>query len=214
MSIKEYTTIKGEANSLLIINKSKFAGYAKNVDKVEEAKDILVRVRKDNPDANHNCYAYIIGKNKEFMKYSDDGEPGGTAGVPMLEVLKKSGLTDILVVSTRYFGGVKLGAGGLVRAYSSSASETLKEAEKERFMPCEIFRQAIEYDVWAKIKPKVKSAGAIIFKQDYLEKVYLEIGLTQESKDSVFSIIKEALRADDVLEYLKTDYVIVDKDGE
>lgn len=211
---KSYKTIKGEAKSLLIVNKSKFIGHAVNINKMDDVNDILKRIKKKYSDANHNCFAYIIGKNSEHMKYSDDGEPSGTAGVPMLEVLKKSGLTDILVISTRYFGGIKLGAGGLVRAYSSSVSETLKNAEKQKFVPCEIFNQAVDYDIWAKIEPKVIKMGAIIFKQDYLEKVYLEIGLIKEVKEKVFNIFKQALKSDRILEYMKTDYVESNADGE
>ena len=113
----------------IIINKSEFITHLCRVNSVEEVNDILAATRKKYYDATHNCYAYIIGKNAEIQKSSDDGEPQKTAGMPMLDVLKKNNLTNILAITTRYFGGILLGAGGLVRAYSSSVSECLKKAE-------------------------------------------------------------------------------------
>ena len=110
----------------LIITKSEFITHIYRVDSVLEAEIILEDVRKKYWDATHNCYAYVIGENGEIQKCSDDGEPSKTAGAPMLDVLKKQGITNILAIVTRYFGGTLLGAGGLVRAYSQSVSECLK----------------------------------------------------------------------------------------
>ncbi len=212
MNKKAYTTIDGQAESLLVIHKSRFIGFAVNVATAEEANETLERIRKQYWDATHNCYAYVIGHENPLEKASDDGEPGGTAGVPMLEVLKKNGLTDILVVSTRYFGGVKLGAGGLTRAYAASVSETLGQANIVRWEPCEIFRQNVEYDIWARIEPKLAAAGAMILEQAYLDTVHLKIGLLEENKPSVIALLKEALKTDDVLEYMATDYAKVKRD--
>lgn len=209
MNKEAYTTIGGQAESLLVIHKSKFLGLMVNVKSVDAANAVLERVRKQYWDASHNCFAYIIGHENPEQKASDDGEPGGTAGVPMLEVLKKNELTDVLVIVTRYFGGVKLGAGGLVRAYSSSVSETLKRAKIVQYEPCEIYRQNVEYDIWAKIEPKLVSAGALILKQEYLERVHLEIGLREADKPGVFALLREALKSEDVLTYITTDYVAV-----
>nr|MCR5231944.1 YigZ family protein [Acholeplasmatales bacterium] len=94
----------------------------------DEINQILIDIRKKHYDAKHNCYAYILGDNQEIQKASDDGEPQKTAGFPMLDVLKKNNLTNILAITTRYFGGILLGSGGLIRAYSSSVSEALKKA--------------------------------------------------------------------------------------
>ena len=114
--------------SEIVINKSEFINFLIPVKSVEDVKENLDYLRKEHPNANHHCYAYIIGKNQEVQKYSDDGEPSKTAGMPMIEVLKKHDLTNVLTVSIRYFGGIKLGAGGLVRAYTKSVSEAIKEA--------------------------------------------------------------------------------------
>lgn len=112
----------------IIINKSEFITHLYRVESTLEVDNILANVRKKYYDATHNCYAYIIGDNQEIQKASDDGEPQKTAGAPMLDVLKKKNMTNILAVTTRYFGGILLGAGGLVRAYSESVSEALKLA--------------------------------------------------------------------------------------
>ena len=110
----------------IIINKSEFITHLYRVESTQEVDSILASVRKKYYDATHNCYAYIIGDNGEIQKASDDGEPQKTAGAPMLDVLKKKNMTNILAITTRYFGGILLGAGGLVRAYSDSVSEALK----------------------------------------------------------------------------------------
>ena len=105
-----------------VINKSRFLAYCKNVDDVSQATDFLTQIKKKHYDATHNCYAYVVG---DFVKFSDDGEPGGTAGKPILNAIQQKGFTDTIVVVTRYFGGVKLGAGGLVRAYGGAANDIL-----------------------------------------------------------------------------------------
>ncbi|MBR6072657.1 MAG: YigZ family protein [Acholeplasmatales bacterium] len=112
----------------IIINKSEFITHLYRVNTVDEVDNILSQVRKKYYDATHNCYAYIIGDNQDIQKASDDGEPQKTAGAPMLDVLKKKNMTNILAITTRYFGGILLGAGGLVRAYSESVAEALKLA--------------------------------------------------------------------------------------
>lgn len=112
MNNENYLSIHEDAVTSFIVNKSEFIGYAFYVESIEEADKKLAEIREKHKDATHNCYAYIIGRDRLIQKYSDDGEPSGTAGIPMLEVLKKMGITNILVIATRYFGGVLLGAGG------------------------------------------------------------------------------------------------------
>jgi len=120
--------IQNSYENTIIIQKSEFICRLYRVESVEMVDSILETVRKKHYDATHNCYAYIIGDNQEIQKCSDDGEPSKTAGAPMMDVLKKNNMTNILAIVTRYFGGILLGAGGLVRAYSSSVSECLKKA--------------------------------------------------------------------------------------
>ena len=121
-------TIDKEYSFELNIKKSRFIGYLFSIKNQNDAIEKIKDIRKKHYDATHNCYAYIIGDNQEIQKCSDDGEPQKTAGAPMMDALKKNDVTNILAITTRYFGGIMLGAGGLVRAYSSSVSEALKKA--------------------------------------------------------------------------------------
>ncbi|MBU5225706.1 YigZ family protein [Clostridium senegalense] len=147
-----YFTIKDEAKAEFDERKSVFIGYAKRVTTEDEAKEFVSKIKGMHKQATHNCSAYIVGENKNIQRYSDDGEPQGTAGIPMLEVLKKNDLTDVAVVVTRYFGGILLGAGGLVRAYSKGAAEAIKEAGiVEKVKGFEI-RVILEYDLLGKIQ--------------------------------------------------------------
>ena len=122
------STVEGTTVHELVIKKSRFIARATHVESVDEADAVVAAVRKELWDARHSCVALVVGQRADRQRSSDDGEPSGTAGVPMLEVLRHRGLTDVVVVVTRYFGGVLLGAGGLVRAYSSSVSEVLDRA--------------------------------------------------------------------------------------
>jgi len=121
-------TIKDSFTNKLIVSKSIFITSIFSVDTVDEANIIIKEIKKKYYDANHNCYAYILGSEQNIQKASDDGEPSKTAGFPMLNVLKKRGMSNILAITTRYFGGVKLGAGGLIRVYGTSVSEVLEKA--------------------------------------------------------------------------------------
>ena len=111
----------------IVIEKSRFITRIFRVNDIDMVNSILEEIRKKHYDATHNCYAYILGDNQEIQKCSDDGEPQKTAGFPMMDVLKKNNLTNVLVIVTRYFGGILLGAGGLVRAYSDSVAQVLKK---------------------------------------------------------------------------------------
>ena len=121
-------TIAQNTTHELIIDKSRFLCHLKKVETEAEAQEFIKALKKEYWDANHNCSAYIIGENMDSQRSSDDGEPSGTAGIPMLEVLKKRELHNLVAVVTRYFGGIKLGAGGLIRAYGRSVSEAIDQA--------------------------------------------------------------------------------------
>lgn len=125
--LERYYTIKENGQSELEIKKSRFICSLKRVETEEEAKQFIQETKKEHWKANHNCSAFVIGEKNEIQRSSDDGEPSGTAGVPMLEVIKKNELINVAAVVTRYFGGIKLGAGGLIRAYAHSVSHALQE---------------------------------------------------------------------------------------
>ncbi|KRM75429.1 YigZ family protein [Secundilactobacillus collinoides] len=123
----DYLTIKASGQHEIEIKKSQFICSLERVTSKEAADAFIQTVRDDNPKANHNCFAYMIGQKDEIQRESDDGEPSGTAGVPILEVLKMMHLHDVCAVVTRYFGGTKLGAGGLIRAYSNATSRAIEQ---------------------------------------------------------------------------------------
>lgn len=135
----------GETVTEKIIEKSRFITSSAHIDGEEEAKAFISKIAKAHRDATHNCYAYIADSTGNFLRFSDDGEPQGTAGMPMLEVLKAQSLRQVAVVVTRYFGGIKLGAGGLVRAYSGCVSENLAAAKKVMYQPCVKNCYTVEY---------------------------------------------------------------------
>ena len=150
--MKEYTTISPiETVAEIVIEKSRFIASAIHVDSVEEAVEFVNGKRKQYFDATHNCYAYAVG---DRVKFSDDGEPQGTAGMPIYECIKNNRLDRLCVVVTRYFGGIKLGAGGLVRAYSGSCAEVLKQCEKLVMTDCTRVEVVIDYSL---LKPLRKA---------------------------------------------------------
>lgn len=152
MSRKEiYKTVARETDTLLTEKKSKFISHVKPVDTEEAALEFLNKIRSEHPSATHNVYAYVIDENN-ISRYSDDGEPGGTAGMPVLDTIKNSGLVDVIVVVTRYFGGTLLGTGGLVRAYSASAKQGLDDAGIITKIMCDIISVKTEYDLVGKLQ--------------------------------------------------------------
>lgn len=170
-----YFTIKDESIAEFKEKKSIFIGHGKRVETEEEAKEFILKVKSQHKEARHNVYAYIIGENRMIQRYSDDGEPHGTGGIPMLEVLKKSDITDVVVVVTRYFGGILLGTGGLARAYSKGASLAIKEAgvvEKVKGIPLEI---VIDYELLGKLQHLCAEGNTHIENIDYTDKVKIKI---------------------------------------
>ncbi len=131
-----FISVDGQTVTEKTIEKSRFIATSSYIEGEEQAKAFIESVRKRYSDATHNCYAYIADEKGSFMRFSDDGEPQGTAGMPMLEVIKNNKLKKIAVVVTRYFGGIKLGAGGLVRAYAGSVADNLAVAAKVCYQPC------------------------------------------------------------------------------
>ncbi len=129
--LDQYYTVKLEGSDQQIIQKSRFIGYVKRVTTEEQAQNFILSIKKKHNDANHNCSAYMIGEHDHIQKANDDGEPSGTAGVPILEVLKKRELKDTVVVVTRYFGGTNLGAGGLIRAKHHNLSNQFYRCSRE-----------------------------------------------------------------------------------
>ncbi len=151
-----YKTLLTSACAEYTVQKSRFLGYAAPAHTPEEALAFLEGVRQRHRDASHHCYAYILGQNAGIMRYSDDGEPSGTAGMPIIEVMKARGVTDAVVVVTRYFGGILLGAGGLVRAYSHTCALGLDAAGVCQMHPTQRWAFEVAYPLWDKVQHGLK----------------------------------------------------------
>jgi len=173
--LKQYYTVKEAGTHEIIIQKSRFIGYASRVNTEEEAQLFIQKIKKQHHDATHNCSAYIIGDRDDIQKTNDDGEPGGTAGIPMLEVLKKLSLKNTAVVVTRYFGGIKLGAGGLIRAYSSTTSETIKQIGIVKGELLQGYTVTIAYPLLGKIENALQHSLHIVDAKEYAEQVTLTV---------------------------------------
>ncbi|MVX62565.1 YigZ family protein [Clostridium chromiireducens] len=170
-----YITIKDFGEDRFEEKKSEFIGYAKRVESEEEAKAFINEIKSKHKQATHNCSAYIIGQNMNIQRYSDDGEPQGTAGIPILEVMKKSRITDCAVVVTRYFGGILLGAGGLTRAYTKGASIAIKSAGVVEKVDGLKLSFEMEYDLFGKIQHLCGQNSWHIEDTEYSDKVVVNI---------------------------------------
>lgn len=148
----EFTSVSKEFRHEYIVDKSRFITTISPCITEEEAQAFIGRINKEFWDATHNCTAYALGPKQEQQRSSDNGEPSGTAGKPMLEVLKKTGITNVAVVVTRYFGGIKLGASGLIRAYSHSVAETLRLAPKELHTTRTQLQATIDYSLYGAVE--------------------------------------------------------------
>lgn len=170
-----YKTVLKQAEAMTVIEKSRFIGYIKPVETAAEAEEFVASVRTANRDATHNVPVYVIGENYDIQKYSDDGEPSGTAGVPVLQMLMKEGITNVAIVMTRYFGGIKLGTGGLVRAYTGIAKEALKAADVAEVKDMEVTTLEIQYTYHGKAENMAQKGDFIIRNTQFTDKVTLEI---------------------------------------
>ena len=155
----EYKTVRKNAQDQFVEKRSRFIGYARPVQTEQEALDFIASKRSEHWDASHNVYAYILRDGT--MRFSDDGEPQGTAGMPVLDVLRKSGVTDVVTVATRYFGGILLGGGGLVRAYSHTASIALQAAEIITMRECLLLSLTCDYGQYGRVASLVPECGGV-----------------------------------------------------
>ena len=204
--------IQGTYINRIVISKSEFITRLYRVNNVDEVNEFLADVRKKHYDASHNCYAYILGANKEIKKSSDDGEPAKTAGAPMLDALEKNDVTNILAITTRYFGGILLGASGLVRAYSKSVSEALQLADFYEIKKEVIFTLNTSYSGYntlIKTLPYAKIEN-VSFNTDVVIEGTIPIDKKDTFKDDLFKYKIDALTL--VEKGLKDVEVKIEKD--
>ena len=187
----EFRTIKEDGQVQEEIKKSRFICHAKRVYSEEEARDFITAIKKEHYKATHNCSAFIIGERSEIKRTSDDGEPSGTAGVPMLGVLENHNLTNVCVVVTRYFGGIKLGAGGLIRAYAGSVALAVKEIGI-----IEIKEQAgiaiqMSYTQYQEYSNFLKEHDLMELETNFTEQVDTMIYVDKEEKENIKAALVE-----------------------
>ncbi|MBE6643025.1 MAG: YigZ family protein [Clostridia bacterium] len=173
---KLYTTLGGEGFFEITIDRSVFYGYAKHVTEEKDAIDFINSIKKKHSDARHNVYAYVL-KDTNTTRYSDDGEPAGTAGMPVLDVIRKTGFTDAVIVVTRYFGGILLGKGGLVRAYTAAAKGAAEDAEITTFTQYTEFEMRCTYADHEKIRYECQFFDVIEDGIDYSDTVLLKLAI-------------------------------------
>ena len=201
MKAELYTTLAGEGSDEFEERRSLFIGHAKHVTSEEEAQEFVKAKKKEYSDATHNCWAYLM-KGGIVARYSDDGEPQGTAGVPMLETIRKSGLTDCVVVVTRYFGGILLGAGGLVRAYSHGAKIALDAAKIVTYEKYAELMLECSYSDYQKYSVILPTFNAIIDDTDFTDKVIISFAVKETVVGELEAKITEMSGGRDKLEKL------------
>ena len=186
-----YKTVEKEARDEYIVKKSRVISNIRPVTSQQEALDFINEISKKHWDATHNVYAYILRENC-VERFSDDGEPQGTAGIPALDVLRKNGITDCCVVVTRYFGGIMLGAGGLVRAYSHSAAIATEKAGIITRDVCAVLKLTCDYDFYGKLSSLIPENGGKTDSVDFAEKVTAVFHLRKDSVKRFNDILTDA----------------------
>ncbi|MCR4902260.1 MAG: YigZ family protein [Butyrivibrio sp.] len=175
MSVNEYKIVKKAAQGEITEKKSRFIANVIPVTSTEMAEQEIARISKEYWDARHNCYAFIIGEKSELSRCSDNGEPSGTAGKPILEVIKGSGLTNVLIVVTRYFGGVLLGTGGLVRAYTQAAQAGLANSEIATMKKAVPLKLKLGYDMINTVQYYLRQEEITVSREEYGADVEMDI---------------------------------------
>jgi uncharacterized YigZ family protein len=195
-----YITISNEFSAELVEKKSKFIANIYYVETKEQAEEKIKEVKKKYHDARHNCSSYRVLENDTIIeKANDDGEPSGTAGGPMLNILQKNNLCNILVIVTRYFGGILLGTGGLVRAYSDVTINAIQEAEKVQICTGKEFEVKVDYSNLENLKYYCKVNDINIIKTEYLHEIVCRFEIENEKIDKLLEDIEK--RAVNILEY-------------
>lgn len=190
--MQSYKTVKHYGEGEIEEKKSRFLGKIKPVETEEEAIAFIESIKKQYWDARHNCYAFIIGEHSESIRCSDDGEPSGTAGKPMLEVLQNNGLKNVVAVVTRYFGGTLLGTGGLVRAYTQATQAAIEEAQVATMTLMSVLEIRTDYNAIGKIKYMFTQADTLIMGEEYGVDVAVTIAVPVLEKEAVQKKIIEA----------------------
>ena len=206
--MKSFLSVKRNIVNETVIEKSRFICTLKKVDGEEEAKAFVSEIKAKYPDATHNCYAYIADQGGFYIKFSDDGEPQGTAGLPMLETLKAKNLKKVAVVVTRYFGGIKLGTGGLARAYSGCVNEAILLAGISESVLSSVLKTEVSYSLYPKILKLLEGEKSVKYADNYLsDGVELTFAVPLENKQSIIEKITDYSSGKSTVLEEKTEYI-------
>ena len=186
---KSIITIKQAHSIENVISKSRFIAYIKPVLTENEAKAFIDEIKTKHKDATHNCSAYTVGPEMNIQKANDDGEPSGTAGIPMLEILKKLEIHNVCVVVTRYFGGIKLGAGGLIRAYSGTVRDVIYDIGRVELREAIQVTVTLDYDQTGKFEYELASTTFLLREQFYTDKVSYQIDVVKNEYDAFIDFL-------------------------
>lgn len=203
--MQEYKTVEKEASDFFIEKKSKFIGYAKPVKTQEDALEFISKIKSKHWDATHNVYAYVLRENN-IQRYSDDGEPSGTAGVPVLDVMLKESLVDVCVVATRYFGGTLLGAGGLVRAYSHTSKIALEAAGIITMAQCSVMSAEVDYSFYDRLNILLSDSSAVILNTSFSDKVCVEFSVKENIVDLLNVKLIDVSNGKYALKFLRSEF--------
>lgn len=200
---ESYITVSGFSCEEIIINKSRFIGYAAPCSSENEALSFLQNIRDEHKTATHHCYAYIIGENCGIMRYSDDGEPGGTAGLPIMDVMRTKSIVNCCIVVVRYFGGTLLGTGGLVRAYTQSAQAALAASGIVRMEKTSFYRCTLPYSAWDRFRYAADHLPAKLENIEYGSSICFRLALRSSESQSLLPRLSDA--ADRALDCIPDD---------
>ena len=203
--MNSYTTVKELSEFHFEDRKSEFIGFAMPIACEEDAVDFIASVKKRYPDARHWVYAYVLRENST-MRYTDDREPQGTAGMPVLDVIRKNGVTDTVIVVVRYFGGILLGTGGLVHAYTEAALGALKAAKIIRYNTYSFFALTVSYSDYQKITPVLNDYGFLATDTDYTENVEIFGSVIKEDYEKIINKLTEITSGRCKIEFLEEKY--------
>lgn len=204
---ERYLTVGREGVHESEIKRSRFLCALAPAATEEAAQDFIARIRRQHPAATHNCFAYVIGPDGRLHKASDDGEPGGTAGTPMLQVLLRREIRDVVAVVTRYYGGVQLGAGGLVRAYGGAVSAALDELGVTERRKLALVTVAVDHQRAGKLENDLRSAGRAVRGVSYGADVTIDLGIPQEELPQFRSWLADVTAGSATAEAVGTAYV-------
>ena len=205
IKLSGYLTLNEENHAEFTEKRSRFIGYAKPVSTAEEAVGFIEKIRSKHWDAKHNVYAYVL-RESNTKRYSDDGEPQGTAGVPVLDVIEKSGVTDCVVVATRYFGGILLGGGGLVRAYSHAASIALEAAQIVSMRPFCVLKTECDYNFYGKLSSMIPEFAGSVENAEFTDKVSVSFLIPKENVSRFSSKLTDEGRGKYTFEIVEEKY--------